>query len=96
MTQSSDDWPAVGEPPDPLPACASEALRESRVCLWRDLWAKVERYELEREKLADIMDRLAEILAEGPRDHRTRRLEQRLARLRSGDVIRVGRPRKGR
>jgi hypothetical protein len=60
------------------------------------LWAKVERYELEREKLADIMDRLAEILAEGPRDHRTRRLEQRLARLRSGDVIRVGRPRKGR
>jgi hypothetical protein len=54
-------WPAVDEPPDPLPEVVGDALREARISLWRDLWAKVEGVD------QAVADATAELRAENAR-----------------------------
>jgi hypothetical protein len=73
-----DWWPSVPQVPDPLPEAAHSALRDARVQLWADLWAKTERVE----QVEFILDEVSAILKDAPRTHRTRRLERRVERLR--------------
>lgn len=77
----SEDWPTITEPPDPLPATASNALKEARIELWRDLWYQHELHDRQRGEVVKVIRRMELLTNDMPSGYKRTRIRASLRML---------------